>query len=261
MIALLTDFGLEDSFVASMKAVIYSINPNAKIVDITHSVSPQNIKEAAFHLKVCYKYFPKGTIFVCVVDPGVGSNREPMLLKTDEYIFLAANNGLLSPIIQNNSKFVCFNLSENFKSIDISNTFHGRDIFAPAAAHLSIDKNRYNLAKAMDSSELVVFPKPFLKQNEGSCIETEIQHIDHFGNLITSITSEHLTDSQFHSLSFKFNNQKIKCLFSKCYSEAKKGELIAYIGSSGFLEIAVRNGSAARKIDCKTNEIIEVSIE
>ena len=143
MIALLTDFGIKDSFVATMKAVIYSINSNVKIVDITHAVSPQNIKEAAFHLKICSKYFPKGTTFVCVVDPGVGSNRKPILLKTDEYIFLAPNNGLLSPIIQNSSKYISFDLSENFKALDISNTFHGRDVFAPAAAHLSLDKNRH----------------------------------------------------------------------------------------------------------------------
>ncbi len=260
MIALLTDFGLEDSFVASMKAVIYSINANVKIVDITHAVSPQNIKEAAFHLKVCYKYFPKETIFVCVVDPGVGSDREPMLLKTDEYLFLAPNNGLLSPIIQNSSKFVCFDLSEDFRALDISNTFHGRDIFAPAAAFLSLDKDRYNLSKAMDSSELVVFPKPFLKQNEGGFFETEIQHIDHFGNLITSITLKEINNFQISSVTINFINKKYKCFFSKCYSDAKEGELIAYIGSSGFLEIAVRNGSAARKIGCKSNEIIGVRV-
>ncbi len=260
MIALLSDFGLEDSFVASMKAVIYSINPIAKIVDITHAVSPQNIKEAAFHLQVCYKYFPKGTIFVCVVDPGVGSNREPILLITDEYLFLAPNNGLLSPIIQNSSKFVCFNLSENFKSKDISNTFHGRDIFATAAANLSLDENKYNSSKPIDSSELVVFPKPFLKQNEGGCIKTEIRHIDHFGNLITSITLKEINKFQISSVTINFKNKKYKCFFSKCYSDAKEGELIAYIGSSGFLEIAVRNGSATKKINCKANEIIEVEV-
>ncbi|HPI21500.1 MAG TPA: SAM-dependent chlorinase/fluorinase [Candidatus Kapabacteria bacterium] len=260
MIALLTDFGLEDSFVASMKAVIYSINPNVKIVDITHAVSPQNIKQAAFHLNVCYKYFPKETIFVCVVDPGVGSNQEPILLKTDEYLFLAPNNGILSPIIQNNSKYISFDLSENFKALDISNTFHGRDVFAPAAANLSLDKNRYNLSKAMDSTELVVFPKPFLKQNEGGCIKTEIQHIDHFGNLITSITLKEINNIQISSVTINFKDKKYKCFFSKCYSDAEEGELIAYIGSTGFLEIAVRNGNAARKIGCKNNEIIEVGV-
>jgi len=258
MIALLTDFGLEDSFVASMKAVIYSINPNVKIVDITHAVSPQNIKEAAFHLKVCYKYFPKATIFVCVVDPGVGSNRKPILLKTDEYLFLAPNNGILSPIIQNNSEYISFDLTENFKALDISNTFHGRDFFAPAAANLSLDKTRYNLSKVINSSELVVFPKPFLKQNEGSRFETEIQHIDHFGNLITSITLKDINNFHISSVTINFKNKKYKCFFSKCYSDAEEDELIAYIGSSGFLEIAVRNGSAARKMNCKTNEIIEV---
>lgn len=261
MIALITDFGIDGSFVAAMKAVIYSINSNVKIIDITHSVSPQNVKEARFHLESCYKFFPKGTIFLCLVDPEVGSSRKAIIVKTDDYFFLAPNNGLLSQIIKEHKNIIIYDLSSSFNSLkNISNTFHGRDIFAPAAAYISLDPNYCNSLKRLAPSEIKLIESPVLEKLNESTFKTEIQHIDRFGNLISSIPEKYFQNIDMSSIKIKYKSKVIKCLFLKSYSDAGEGKFLAYIGSSGFLEIAIRNGNAKNEIGCEPNEIIEVEI-
>ena len=138
IIALLTDFGTKDYFVGAMKGVILNINENAKIIDITHEIEPQNIRSASFTLRACYKNFPPKTIFVAVVDPGVGSERRAILVETEDYFFIAPDNGLLSFIFNESDDFLVYEITnEKFFNQPVSQTFHGRDIFAPCAAHLS----------------------------------------------------------------------------------------------------------------------------
>jgi len=139
VVALLTDFGMQDYYVAAMKGVILSIDTNANIVDITHKIPPQDVATASFILKACYKDFPRGTIFVCVVDPGVGSDRRALVVETDSYKFVAPDNGLLDGVLSESVDFRAFSITNRkYMRRDVSNTFHGRDVFAPIAAAISL---------------------------------------------------------------------------------------------------------------------------
>ena len=239
IIALLTDFGTKDYFVGAMKGVILSINPNANIVDITHEIEPQNIASAAFTLRACYKNFPPRTIFVVVVDPGVGSNRKAILVETADYYFIAPDNGLLSFIFSERKDFKVFELTEEkFFAAKVSATFHGRDVFAPVAA---------NLTNGVQSAEFGLQTKDYIQLDEyaphvesNESIVGEIIHIDRFGNLITNLKQENLPDEFVAEV----NNTKINKLLNY-FAEAEKSELFMIFGSAGFLEIVAFQDSAA----------------
>jgi len=240
-IALMTDFGLSDSYVGQMKAVIASINTETNIIDITHDVQPQNIMQGAFVLMTSYQYFPKGTIFVCVVDPGVGSKRKAICVQTEDYYCIAPDNGLLTYALKKLKILNTVQLdNEEFHLKDKSNTFHGRDIFAPVAAHLSLGIEIEKIGSVIDINDIVKL-KPLKLKKKKKKIIGEIIYADKFGNLITSI---HKSDIQEigKDILIQFGKQKIRGI-SKTYSDVKKGELLAYIGSSGYLEIGVRGGN------------------
>ncbi len=246
IIALLTDFGTRDYFVGAMKGVILSINCEAQIVDITHEIEPQNIKSAAFTLKSCYRNFPEKTIFVAVVDPGVGSNRKAIIVETEKYYFVAPDNGLLSFIYDETKDFRVYELTnKKYFLPSVSRTFHGRDIFAPVAAHLS---------RGVKPNELGAEIKDYIKLSgnqprriSANIIEGEIIHTDHFGNLITNLTAEDLPEKFVLRVGEREITKAVEY-----FAEAETGEIFVIAGSAGNLEIAAFKDSAAKILKART---------
>ena len=251
VITLLTDFGLSDPYVAMMKGVILSLNPQATIVDISHEVPPGDAMHAAFMLFHTYRYFPVGTIHVSVVDPGVGTSRRAVLLMTPEAFFLAPDNGLLSYIIgpgrgrkaglrKLDSTLQAFSLGNRaFWRDDVSRMFHGRDIFAPVAAHLSLGVRPDEMGERVDS--LVSLPVPYPRRLSSGELTGEVAYIDRFGNLITNIPSEMVSAGAI----VRIAGREIKGL-SPSYEAGE--DLLAIAGSLGLLEIACKCGSASNAL-------------
>lgn len=268
IITLTTDFGTSDVYVGVMKGVILNINPRAQIIDITHSVSPQDIHEASFTIRAAYRYFPKDTIHVVVVDPGVGSDRQPIVCYTDSAFFVCANNGVLSRVLQdiettdsNRTKSVVI---ENpvYLLPQVSNTFHGRDIFSPVAAHLSLGVELSEIGRAIE--DLVQFPAPTIQIIDDT-LTGQIIKIDSFGNLITNISEDMLATFLLQSgsddMSIEFEiiagNTSLTKLNS-FYAESDAGKPLAIIGSFGLLEIAINLGNAERMLGLKRDDKIIV---
>lgn len=254
IIALLTDFGTQDFFVGAMKGVILSINKSAKIIDITHEVPPHNILSAAFTLNAGYRNFPDKTIFVAIVDPGVGSNRRAILVETEKYYFVAPDNGLLSFIFDTEDNFCVYELTnKKFFRDPISPTFHGRDIFSPVAAHLSngIEPNKFgNEIKDFIYQKI---GKP--KKIDNETIEAEIIHADHFGNLIINATFDDLPEK----FSVEFNNKKVTKI-KYYFAEEKLCEIFMIFGSAGFLEIVANQDSAEFFLNAKVGQKVLIKV-
>jgi len=238
VIALLTDFGTKDYFVGAMKGAILTINKNAKIVDLTHEIPPQDIQAANFTLRACYKSFPRQTIFVAVVDPGVGSARKAILIETENYYFIAPDNGLLSFAFDEEKNFVVYELvNEKFYAETVSCTFHGRDIFAPVAAHLSNGvQSREFGAKIKDYVRLKTAAPRVISERE---VEAEIIHADRFGNLVTNLKHTDLPEKFTLEIGGKTINR-----LREFFGEAVEGEMFMIAGSAGFLEVAAFRNSA-----------------
>lgn len=240
VIALLTDFGTMDAYVASMHGVILSIAPHTKIIDISHSIEPQNIDEAAYILWTTFRYFPKGTIFLSVVDPGVGSNRNIICVETGDYWFIAPDNGLLKYVLAflRKPKIISVKNNEYFLP-HVSNTFHGRDIFAPIAAHLanglSPSKLGPRTTPLYHAEQFVQVDSTFKGSYDGTII-----HKDYFGNIITNIL---VKENENRTFTLAVGKKIIVKKFSS-YSEAPPRKLFLIVGSSGLLEIVVKNGNA-----------------
>lgn len=256
IITLLTDFGTKDHYVASMKGVILKINPRCRLIDITHQVSPHDVREGAFILANAYSHFPKGTIHLAVVDPGVGGARRPLLLVTRNYFFVGPDNGLFTMISrkENINQIIMLDKKEYHLS-DVSTTFHGRDIFAPVAAHLSMGVKPNVLGHKMDSWLCLGFEGPLIKAGK---LSGEILHVDTFGNLVSNIDEGRL--SQFtrgRPFVIRVKRKTIRGL-KKGYWEGEKDEPMALFGSSGFLEISVREGNAQKVLKMKRGDKIEI---
>lgn len=250
VIALLTDFGTKDYFVGAMKGAILSVNETAGIIDITHEIAAQDIHSASFTLRACYSDFPKKTIFVAVVDPGVGSNRRAILVETDDYHFIAPDNGLLSFIFDAEKNFRVFELADKkFFARNISRTFHGRDIFAPVAAHLSngVEPNEFG-GEVKDFIRLKTEKPRAVSANK---IKAEIVHIDRFGNLITNLEPTDLPET----FTLEIGAKKISRL-QKFFAETEAGEVFMIFGSAGFLEIVAFRDSAANLLNAKIGQEI-----
>lgn len=248
IIALLTDFGSKDYFVGAMKGTILSINPNVRIVDITHEISPQDISAASFTLRACFANFPPKTIFVAVVDPGVGSTRRAILVETENYCFVAPDNGLLSFIFDEEANSRVFELTnDKFFASNISRTFHGRDLFAPVAAHLSKGVAVEEFGREIRDFVRFETTKPV--RISDSNIQAEIVHIDNFGNLVTNLKKTDLPEN----FKAEINGTVIERLL-EYYAAAERNEVFMILGSAGFLEIAAFKHSAAQILGIKTGE-------
>ncbi|MBI5302580.1 MAG: SAM-dependent chlorinase/fluorinase [Chloroflexi bacterium] len=240
IITLTTDFGSSDGFVGTMKGVILNINPQASIVDITHDIAPQNIEQGAFLFANACGFFPANTIHVVVVDPGVGTSRRPIAMQIGETFFVAPDNGVIAPAMTNYPlpfRVVHLNRPQFFLP-RVSHTFHGRDIFAPVAAHLSLGVPLDALGDAIDDwTQLDI---AMATRDTDGAIVGKVVHIDRFGNLITNIPGGILGGlTRVHLAG------RVLIGIRQTYAEAALGEPLALVSSSGTLEIAVRNGNAA----------------
>jgi S-adenosylmethionine hydrolase len=255
MITLTSDFGLKDPYVAEMKGVILTINPNATIVDITHGVEKFSIRIGASMLASAAPYFPKGTVHLAVVDPGVGTERRAILIQTKQGFFVGPDNGILMLAAQNQGIEHINEITNPTLMLPIvTSTFHGRDVFAPAAAHL--DNKVPSSEFGPEISDAVTSEITNVEQRNGSFIG-EVLHVDHFGNIITNINQKEIVDAK--TVSVKLQNLSLKVAFSKTYAQAKPQEPIALIGSYGFLEIALNQANAAERFYVKTGDKIEVT--
>jgi S-adenosylmethionine hydrolase len=264
IITLLTDFGIEDEYVGVVKGTILSIHPQAVIVDLSHQVSPHQVIQAAYVLEASYRYFPAGTVHVIVVDPGVGTDRRIIALQKDKHVFLAPDNGVLSMILETGSiEFLTTVENDDFFLKPVSGTFHGRDIFAPVAAHLSIGLPLSRLGSETSPNQLtrVEVVKPDLSENGE--ITGGIIAVDHFGNLITNIHGEmirNIMENQHNDrLSIQVSGRLIPGL-SDAYETNEFGRPLALIGSRGYLEIAVCRGSARDVFRARTGDRVRVTI-
>jgi S-adenosylmethionine hydrolase len=247
-IALLTDFGTRDYYVAAMKGVILSIAPEVAIVDITHEVSPQGIREGAFILEACYRNFPAGTVFVAIIDPGVGSKRKPLAVSAGEYYFVAPDNGILSFLFNGAGALEAFEITNNrYMLPSPSSTFHGRDIFAPAAAHLAAGSDINDFGPPVFDPVVLTDLAP--NRISDGRIAARVQHIDRFGNIITDLRPDDL-QGRFEIV---INGRTID-RFHPFFADAEFGEVFAMSGSAGFIEIAVRDGSAASKLNANPGD-------
>ncbi|MBI3999574.1 MAG: SAM-dependent chlorinase/fluorinase [Candidatus Omnitrophica bacterium] len=256
-IALLTDFGLKDHYVGSLKGVILSINPRAVILDVTHDIRPQNIREGAFVLQAVYSVLPKGTIVVVVVDPGVGSARQAICVKTRRGFLLAPNNGILSMVLAEEKGFeVRAIVNDRYFRKPVSSTFHGRDIFSPSAAWLSKKNIFRSFGPILPPSKLHQFSIPMAIRNSNS-LRGEIIYIDHFGNAMTNISKDKLKHSA-HGQTHILIKGKYKVRVKPFFSAGKSGELFAVWNSADRLELAVREGSAERLFGLQVSDSVTV---
>lgn len=253
VIALMTDFGIGDGDVGVMKGVIAGITPEAHIIDITHNVGPQNVPSGAWILAAAYRYFPKNTVFVCVVDPGVGSTRGAIALHAGDWYFVGPDNGLFSYVMSEQPVHSSVLLSNTtFHLPIVSSTFHGRDIFAPVGAHLArgLDNTLFELGPSVNPAELRRLEVGGAVR-EGTTINAHIVHVDNFGNLITSIplarVPELYTVSQV-KIAFKEIGVTVDKLRQFFAEGPDDGQAFIFGDSSGYVGIAVRNGNAAKTL-------------
>jgi S-adenosylmethionine hydrolase len=268
IITLTTDFGLADGYVAAMKGVVLGINPEVQLVDICHSIKPQNISQAAFVLSTVYEFFPRRTIHLVVVDPGVGTERRAIILRTPEADFVAPDNGVLSYVIQQYAatpinvdqkqlelgpglEAVAITKSQFWRS-PVSSTFHGRDVFAPVAAHLSLGLPPADFGEVITSLRVLSLPRPY-PAPDGTLVG-HILHIDNFGNLITSIKSRDLPQKA-PSITVEVGNQRISGL-SRTYGTGEG--LLALIGSSGYVEISLKEGDASSFLNAEVGDEVKI---
>ncbi len=254
IITLLTDFGLADGYVGTMKGVILSINPAAKIIDLSHDLPAQDVSAAAFVLSSSYRYFPRGTIHVAVVDPGVGSNRKILAVKSQDFWFLAPDNQLLKYIFHASETLTVVEvLNKRFFLSHISQTFHGRDIFAPVAAYLSLGIDIHELGQETIDFDRGQIDLPRVSSDK---IIGKVIYNDRFGNLITNIAATHLTR---HISEICVGTTVIPRL-AQSYAEVEIGQPLAIIGSTGFLEISIRNGNARQQLGVSPNASVTIKL-
>jgi len=244
IITLTTDFGINDHYVGSMKGVILGINDEAVITDITHELPKYDIFKAAYTLGSFYKYFPKETIHIVVVDPAVGSARKPIVIKSEHGTFIGPDNGVFSFVLENSKNIDVYEITNtDYMLSNVSSTFHGRDLFAPVAAHISLGIDINQMGEKVNSPVFLDINKPIINDNE---IIGAVVYTDSFGNLITNIASYMLRNPR----EICIGNFVIDTV-AKSYQDVEKGKLLAIIGSLGFLEISVNQGSAEELIKDK----------
>ncbi|MEW6357734.1 MAG: SAM-dependent chlorinase/fluorinase [Planctomycetota bacterium] len=255
IITLLTDFGLRDPYVGQMKGVILGILPEARIVDLTHDIAPQDVFDGAYVLKSSYHYFPRGTVHVAVVDPGVGTERKAIALRADGHCFVVPDNGIVSLITAETPPAEVVELTNRKYFLPaVSWTFHGRDIFAPVAAHIASGIALTEFGEALGEIEKLDLPRP---RHDRQCVRGEVIHIDRFGNLITNIRASDLVMMRLSHCEVRVADKTLSGVKSS-YSAVKKGELLALFGGTGLLEVSVNQGNAAALLRLDKGAHVEV---
>ncbi len=257
VITLTTDFGLSDHFVGTMKGVILGICPQAQIVDISHDVGAFGIHEGAYLVAQAYPYFPRGTVHVVVVDPGVGTSRRPILAEAAGQRFVAPDNGVLSFIYAREKHKVRWIKAERFFLKNVSRTFHGRDVFSPAGAHLARGVAPAKLGKPITDYMRLHVEKPVRTARRGWT--GAILRIDHFGNLITNFPADGFPDLDTRPFELSVGLQTVERL-ARNYAECGPSELFVIAGSSGYLEISASQASAAKILGCGVGAPVELRL-
>lgn len=254
IITLLTDFGSDSPYVAAMKGVVLTINPAAMIVDITHRVPPQDIRAGAFVLGQVCSRFPAGTLHVAVVDPGVGTERGLVYLEVGQQRFVGPDNGLFSRVASGAAKIHALE-NRSYWLPEVSSTFHGRDIMAPVAAHLSLGLDAERLGPRVPSLVPFEWPQPRIEQRR---MIGEIQAIDTFGNLITNISETDLDQiPQRGTARITCGGHRISGI-CRTYGDCSAGTLVALVGSTGYLELAIVNGNARQELGVAVSVAVRV---
>ena len=265
VITLTTDFGLDDEYVGVMKGVIVSYAPGATIIDLTHNISSQSVREAAFLLAAGYRYFPKGTVHVAVVDPGGGSGRKIVVVRADGHLFVAPDNGILTLLLTDKKFEAAYEVTNSaLFHKPVSNTFHGRDIMAPVAARLATGLEAAAVGPAMDRGALVKLELPVLTINrQQETIGGEVIGVDKFGNLLTNIHADDI-----YSLTGQGGKSRISVTVKtvvcgglhNSYGAAAVGSPVAVVGSRDYLEIGVNQGSAAELLEAGRGDAVAVAL-
>jgi len=251
LITLLTDFGLSDGYVAAMKGVILSLTPQACVVDVSHAIEPGAISSAAYLIYSVYRTFPEDTVHVIVVDPGVGTERRALAHRAGGYWFVAPDNGVLSLVCDPQAGETYLLENSSLWRQPVSATFHGRDVFAPVAARLAGGMPGRSVGPLTDPPQRTLSLEP--KLEEDGQLVAEVLHIDRFGNVITSLRADLVSSDAVLDLKGK----RISTL-KRTFADAAPGELLAYVGSSGLVEVAVRDGNAARLLGVSIGDQIRV---
>jgi S-adenosyl-L-methionine hydrolase (adenosine-forming) len=264
LITLLSDFGLKDVYVGVMKGVIAQINPRLTVIDLTHEIPPQNLAAARFNLMNAYPYFPVGTVYVAVVDPGVGSHRRGIALQIDAGFLVGPDNGLFSGVLQHTRVLGAVELTNpNYWRTPVpSTTFHGRDIFAPVGAHLASGVSLEQLGESIDPKTLVQLAIPPHTPTASGIVGC-IQYIDRFGNLITNIPGAEVQGKTWSVIVGDSPTQRLHhrtIPSSQTYSDRPLGEVVALIGSHGWVEIAVNGGNAQQVLQMDWAAPVEVVV-
>jgi S-adenosylmethionine hydrolase len=257
VLTLTTDFGLQDGFVGTMKGVIWSICPSAQIADISHAIAPQNVLEGALVLWRAYTFFPAGTVHVAVVDPGVGTPRRALATRLGEYYFVGPDNGLFTPIYVEAEKNgwpleIVHLTNRRYFLVEVSRTFHGRDIFAPVGAHLANGVLLTELGTAISDPVRLTLPKP---ERTRTGWRAHVMAVDHFGNLATDLPAAALAEPA--RVTFALHGKEVRGLVTS-YGERGPGELVALVDSRNYIELAVVNGSAAQVLQARVGDVVEV---
>lgn len=273
VVAIITDFGVQDAYIGTMKGVMLGIASDVQFVDITHHIEPQNVRQAAIILMNSVKYFPTGTVFLVVVDPGVGTIRRPIAVKADGNYFVAPDNGVLTYALAHCETVECVEI--DVESIEeLSYTFHGRDIFAPTAARLVKGESMDQLGTELP--RLITMPPPTLDISEANIVG-EVVHIDRFGNIVTSIGHLNWKATDRLTLSSAFGkerervplyaenvrvtiNEQVMTGIKHTYGDSGRGGLLCLVGSSKFLEISVNQGNAAERLDAAIGDRVSLEI-
>lgn len=257
IVTLTTDFGLADHFVGTMKGVILAIAPRATLVDVTHQIAPYDVNEAAFVIAQAWRYFLKRTIHVVVVDPGVGSARRAILAEAGGQFFIAPDNGVLSMIYDAAPHKVRVISNPKLMAKNVSRTFHGRDVFAPAAAHLAKGAPASQFGKSIADYVRIPHLKP--KQIAPHVWTGTVLKVDRFGNLITSLHIDDFAGIKTRPFELRIGAERIHRL-ALTYADAAIGELAAIVGSSGYIEVAANQASAAKTLGCGSGSPVELEI-
>ena len=257
LITFTTDFGLSDHFVGTMKGVAAGISPQSRVIDISHDVAPYNVTEAAFIIAEAWPYFPKGTVHMVVVDPGVGSSRRPILAEAGGHFFVAPDNGVLSFVFDAASHKVRVISNPKFMRQEISRTFHGRDVFAPAAAHLAKGAKAASFGKLIHDYVRTWSAKPAPKGKDSW--RGTILKVDRFGNLITNFAAREFAGITARPFEMRVGTKHLHRL-ALTYAETAIGDLFVIVGSSGYLEIAANQASATELVGCSAGAPVELDL-
>jgi len=270
VIGLITDFGVKGShYVASMKGIILKINPNVKIIDITHNITPFSVIEASYIIKTVYENFPLGTVFIIVVDPGVGSLRDIIIIKTkSKYVFIGPNNGIFSNVFKSKDILDCIKVQNTeYFNKPTSNTFHGRDIMSPVGAYITKGMDLKNFGSSFDPKNLVIYPLEYEISPKSKKIRCAIQYIDNFGNGTTNILLENekikgtsISLEEGKLIKFSFNNNEYQGKYFSHFEAVPRNTILFIKGSTGFLEISINQGNAANIIGFKVGDIMSFSL-